>query len=136
VARDIGDANNIHPKNKQDIGLRLALIAEAKVYGFDVVYSGPIYDEMEIQADSIILYFKHIGGGLVARGGKLTGFAIAGEDKKFVWADAKIEGDMIVVSSPEVAKPVAVRYGWDKNPIVSLYNKAMLPASPFRTDNW
>jgi sialate O-acetylesterase len=136
VARDIGDANNIHPKNKQDVGLRLALIAEAKVYGYDVVYSGPIYDKMEIKDSSIVLYFKHVDGGLVAKDEKFAGFAIAGEDKKFVWADARVEGDTIVVSSPEVAKPVAVRYGWDKNPIVSLYNKAKLPASPFRTDSW
>jgi sialate O-acetylesterase len=136
VTIDIGDANNIHPKNKQDVGLRLALAAEALVYGYDVVYSGPIYDKMEIKDNSVILHFSHVDGGLVARNDKLVGFAIAGEDKKFVWADARIEGDTIVVSSPNTGKPVAARYGWDKNPIVSLYNKANLPASPFRTDNW
>jgi sialate O-acetylesterase len=82
------------------------------------------------------LKFDHVGGGLVAKGGELTGFAIAGEDKKFVWADAVIEGSTVVVSSPQVPKPVAVRYAWDINPVCNLYNQAGLPAVPFRTDNW
>jgi sialate O-acetylesterase len=138
VAIDIGDANNIHPKNKQEIGRRLSLIAEALVYGRRVEYSGPTFEKMYKKGNSIVLQFGHVGGGLTTRGGngKLTGFAIAGEDRKFVWADAKIQGDTIIVSSPTVEKPVAVRYGWDKNPIVSLYNEAGLPASPFRTDKW
>ena len=80
------------------------------------------------------MHFKHTGSGLVAKGGELKGFAIAGEDKKFVWANAKLEGNTVVVSSPEVAKPVAVRYGYGRNPPTSLYNKENLPASPFRTD--
>lgn len=136
VSVDIGDANNIHPKNKQDVGLRLSLQARALAYGENITYSGPVYDYMLIDGDKIRLHFKHVGNGLIAKGGKLNGFAIAGRDREFVWADAKIEGDTIVVSSAKVDKPVAVRYGWDENPIISLYNKEGLPASPFRTDDF
>ena len=137
VIIDIGDAVDIHPKNKQDVGKRLALWALAKTYGKDLVYSGPMYRSMEKQDGQIVLHFDHVGGGLVAKGGeKLTGFAVAGEDKKFVWAEAKIVGDTLVVSSPKVKDPVAVRYAWADNPICNLYNKADLPASPFRTDDW
>ncbi len=133
---DIGEGADIHPKNKQDVGKRLALSALKTVYGKDVEDSGPMYDSMSIDANKVRLKFTHIGGGLVAKGEKLTGFAIAGEDKKWVWADAKIDGDTVVVSSPEVEKPVAVRYAWANNPDCNLYNKADLPAVPFRTDDW
>jgi sialate O-acetylesterase len=137
VIIDIGDAGNIHPKDKQNVGKRLALAAEAGTYGKDVVYSGPMYESMKVEGDKVRLKFKHVGGGLMAKGGeKLTGFAVAGEDKKFVWADAKIEGDAVVVSAKDVAKPVAVRYAWADNPECNLYNKADLPAVPFRTDDW
>jgi sialate O-acetylesterase len=136
VIIDIGDAKDIHPKNKQDVGKRLALWAEHDVYGKDVVYSGPMYKAMKIEGAKIRLSFDHIGGGLLAKGDKLTGFAIAGDDQQFVWADAVIDGDTIVVSSPDVTSPVAVRYGWGNNPPCNLYNKADLPASPFRTDDW
>jgi sialate O-acetylesterase len=136
VTIDIGDADNIHPKNKQDVGLRLSLAARALAYGESIPYMGPIYDSMSVEGNSIRLRFKHIDGGLVAKGGELKGFAIAGENKNFVPADAKINGETIVVSSSEMAKPIAVRYGFDNNPQVSLYNKADLPASPFRTDNF
>jgi sialate O-acetylesterase len=136
VSIDIGDANNVHPKNKQDVGLRLSLQARAIAYGEEIIYSGPVYDYMLIDGDKICLHFKHIGKGLTAKGGKLNGFAIAGRDREFVWADAKIEGNTIVVSSAKVNKPVAVRYGWDENPITSLYSKNGLPASPFRTDDF
>jgi sialate O-acetylesterase len=137
VIVDIGDAKDIHPKNKQDVGKRLALWALAHSYGKKVVYSGPIYKSMEKKDNKIVLNFDHVGGGLVAKGGEpLKGFAIAGADHKFVWADAKIEGDQIVVSSEKVADPVAVRYAWADNPVCNLYNKADLPASPFRTDTW
>ena len=91
---------------------------------------------MKIEGNKIRLTFKHTGTGMMAKGERLTGFAIAGEDKKFVWADAQIDGNSIVVSSPEVQNPVAVRYGWANNPDCNLYNKEGLPASPFRTDNW
>ena len=136
VIIDIGDEKDIHPKNKQDVGLRLSLAAQKVAYGKDVVFSGPTYDSMKADGGKIVLKFKNVGGGLVAKGDKLTGFAIAGEDKKFVWADAKVEGDTIVVSSKDVAKPVAVRYAWADNPECNLYNKENLPASPFRTDEW
>jgi sialate O-acetylesterase len=136
VIMDIGETNDIHPKNKQDVGKRLALAAQAVAYGKDVVYSGPRYDSMKVDGGKVRLSFKHAGGGLVAKGEKLTGFAVAGEDKKFVWADAAIEGEAVVVSSKDVAAPVAVRYAWADNPDCSLYNKEGLPASPFRTDDW
>jgi sialate O-acetylesterase len=136
VIVDIGEANNIHPKNKQDVGKRLALWALAKTYGKNIEYSGPLYKYMEINGNKAILHFDHVGGGLVAHGEHLNGFAIAGVDKKFVWAEAKIEGDTIVVSSDKVAEPAAVRYAWADNPVCNLYNKAGLPASPFRTDTW
>lgn len=133
---DPTDMNNVHPKNKQDIGNRLAVAALATVYGEKIVYSGPIYNKMEITANTIKLYFKHTGSGLMAKDGELKGFAIAGEDKKFVWAKAKIEGNTVIVSCPDIDEPVAVRYGWGNNPPTSLYNKENLPASPFRTDSF
>lgn len=137
VIIDIGDADDIHPKNKQDVGKRLALWALAKTYGKDLEYSGPIYKSMRTEGNKIILDFEHIGSGLVAKGGEaLKGFAVAGADRKFVWADAKIEVDKVVVSSKEVNEPIAVRYGWANNPVCNLYNKEGLPASPFRTDDW
>jgi len=137
VAIDIGDAKDIHPKNKQDVGKRLALWALAKTYSKKVECCGPIYKSMAKKDNKIILRFDHVGGGLAAKGNEPPkGFALAGEDCKFVWADAKIEGDTVVVSSEKIAKPVAVRYAWADNPICSLYNKAGLPASPFRTDVW
>lgn len=134
---DIGEADDIHPKNKQDVGKRLALWALAKTYGKDLVYSGPLYKSMEKKGNQVVLHFDHIGSGLVAGGGEsLKGFAIAGADRKFVWADAHIEGDTVVVSSDQVPEPVAVRYAWADNPVCNLYNKEKLPASPFRTDQW
>ena len=136
VSIDIGDANDIHPKNKQDVGKRLALWALAKTYGKSLEYSGPLYKAMEKKGKEIVLRFDHVGGGLVAKGERLTGFAIAGQDRKFGWAEAKIMGDTVVVSSEKVPDPVAVRYAWADNPVCNLYNKAGLPASPFRTDAW
>jgi sialate O-acetylesterase len=137
VIIDIGDAKDIHPKNKQDVGKRLALWALGTTYGKKIVYSGPMYKSMKVEDNKITLSFDHVGGGLVAKGdGPLKGFAIAGDDKKFVWANAKIEGAAIVVGSEGVAKPAAVRYAWADNPICNLYNAEGLPASPFRTDDW
>jgi sialate O-acetylesterase len=136
-AIDIGDAVDIHPKNKQEVGRRLALDALATVYRQKVEYSGPTYKSMAKEENAIRLTFSHVGGGLMARtGDKLTGFEIAGPDRHFVWADARIDGDTIVVSSPDVPNPTAVRYGWAINPVVNLYNKAGLPANPFRTDDY
>jgi sialate O-acetylesterase len=137
VAIDIGDPVDIHPINKQDVGLRLALNALAKDYGQkDRVYSGPLYRGMKAEGGAIRLHFDHVDGGLVAKGGPLKAFAIAGADRKFVWAEAAIEGDTVVVRSPRVSAPRAVRYGWANDPDCHLYNAAGLPASPFRTDAW
>lgn len=138
VIIDIGEAKDIHPKNKQDVGKRLAAWAMGTTYGRKAAaYSGPLYRAMKVDGNKVTLSFDQIGTGLVAKGdGPLKGFAIAGEDKKFVWADAKIEGGTVVVSSEAVANPVAVRYAWADNPICNLYNKEGLPASPFRTDEW
>jgi sialate O-acetylesterase len=136
VIVDIGDAKDIHPKNKQDVGKRLAYWAQSQVYGKEMVYSGPIYESMKVEDSKARLAFKHTGSGLEAKGDKLTGFSIAGEDKVFHWADAKIDGNTVVVSCDKVAKPAAVRYAWADNPECNLYNKEGIPASPFRTDDW
>jgi sialate O-acetylesterase len=137
VAADIGDPYDIHPKNKQEVGRRLALAAQAIAYGKDVVYSGPILESHSIEGSKIRLRFRHVAGGLVGRGGTpLKGFEIAGEDRKFFPADAKIDGETVVVRSENVPRPVAVRYAWADYPECSLYNRAGLPASPFRTDDW
>ncbi len=136
IAIDIGDAADIHPKNKAEVGRRLALWALADTYHQKVECSGPWYKSMKARGNSVRLAFEHADGGLEARGGELKGFAVAGEDRKFVWGKAVIDGHTIVVSSPEVARPLAVRYGWDINPVCNLYNHAGLPAVPFRTDDW
>ncbi len=136
VIVDIGDAKDIHPKNKQDVGKRLAYWAQSQVYGKEMVYSGPIYESMKVEDGKARVAFKHTGSGLVAKGDKLTGFSVAGEDKVFHWADAKIDGNTIVVSCDKVAKPAAVRYAWADNPECNLYNKEGIPASPFRSDDW
>lgn len=161
---DIGEAKDIHPRNKQDVGKRLALAALAIEYGKDIVHSGPRFDKMTVEGAKARISFKKdtLGGSLVAKPfadmqpygptlqkrfeveltpelrpkSEVYGFAIAGDDKKFVWAEAKIDGDTVVVSSPDVPKPVAVRYAWGNTPVCNLYNKADLPACPFRTDTW
>jgi sialate O-acetylesterase len=155
VAIDVGDAKDIHPTDKETVGKRLALWALAQDYGVTtptnflgkipglksffskpVVHSGPLYKSMKIEGNAIRLTFDHVGGGLIAKAGPLKYFSIAGEDKNFVWAAAKIVGDTVVVSNPDVAKPVAVRYNWADNPDGNLYNAEGLPASSFRTDDW
>ncbi len=136
VITDVGDPKDIHPRNKQPVGARLALAARGIAYGEKITYSGPLYRSMKIQDSSVVLSFDHVGKGLEARDGELKGFAICGEDRKFVWAKAQIVGDTVVVSSPQVPKPVAVRYGWADCPVVNLWNKDGLPASPFRTDDF
>jgi len=140
VAIDLGEWNDVHPLNKKKVGGRLALAAEKVVYhcGSGVVYSGPIYQSMRISKDKIILAFSSTGSGLIARGdGELKQFAIAGADKKFVWARAVIDGNRVVVFSDQISHPVAVRYAWADNPVgANLYNKEGLPASPFRTDDF
>jgi len=148
VTIDVGDPRDIHPRNKKDVGERLALWALAKDYGkTDLVYSGPLYKGMKVEDDKVRLSFNHVGGGLivgtkdgkkpveVVKDGMLKRFSIAGADGKWVWADARIDGDSVVVSSAKVKNPVAVRYAYQNNPEgANLYNREGLPAAPFRTD--
>jgi len=139
VIIDIGEADDIHPRNKQDVGLRLALTARHVAYGEALVYSGPVYLSHEARGNRIAVAFDHIGRGLVAKGTGDTvgGFAIAGADHQFVWADARIEGDEVIVWSDRVPDPITVRYAWSDNPDrANLYNQEALPAAPFRTDKW
>ena len=136
VTIDVGDPHNLHPPRKAEIGQRSAVWALGTTYGEKIVYSGPIYDSMQIVGGEIKIHFLHRGTGLEARGGTVKGFSIAGADRKFHWANARIEGGRIVVSSPDVMSPVAVRYAWAGSPECNLYNKEGLPASPFRTDDW
>jgi sialate O-acetylesterase len=137
ITVDIGETKDIHPKNKQDVGRRLALWALGDVYGKTVpATSGPLPTEHEVKGDSITVTFLHADGGLVAKGGEVKGFIIAGEDQQWKPAQARIVGKTVVVSSSEVSKPVAVRYAWSADPDCNLFNEAGLPASPFRTDEW
>lgn len=138
VTTDIGNVADIHPVNKQDVGKRLSLWALAKTYGkTGIVYSGPLFKSLVIEGNKATVSFDYAGSGLVSRDGKpLTWFEIAGEDKKYVKASAAIEGDKVVVSSPDVPNPVAVRFGWHQEAEPNLMNKEGLPASPFRTDKW
>ena len=137
VAADIGDANDTHMKNKQEVGKRLALWALANTYGKDIICSGPLYKSNEIKDDQIVLHFDYIGSGLMVREGEvLKGFTVSGANKKFIEAIAVIQGDSILVGSTEVSKPVAVRYAWKDYPDCNLYNRENLPASSFRTDDW
>ena len=133
---DTGDANNIHAKEKEPVGDRLARCALAKHYGEKIAYAGPTLKSVKRLKGSIRLHFAHHDGGLVAKGGKLEEFSIAGEDRKWVWGVAHIDGDTVVVSSPEVPRPTQVRYAWQSNPKATLFNGAGLPAVPFRTDTW
>ena len=134
ITIDIGDPKDIHPKNKQDVGKRLAMWAEATVYGKNVACSGPLPAGHVVRGNEVVVTFKHADGGLAAKGGALRGFVIAGADKKWLPAQARIEGQTVVVSHPEVKQPTAVRYAWCDNPECNLYNAAGLPATPFRTD--
>ncbi len=136
VAIDLGEWNDIHPDNKKDVGVRLALAARKLVYGEDIVYSGPLYKSYSIEGNKIILSFDHTGSGLVTNDGEeLAEFAIAGADKKFVWAKAKIENDQVIVWHEDIKDPKYVRYAWADNPVnPNLFNREGLPASPFRTD--
>ncbi len=138
VTIDIGEWNDVHPLNKKDVGLRLALAAQKIAYGEnDIVYSGPLYQSSRIEGNRIIISFTQTGGGLISNDQEhLQQFAIAGADKKFVWAKAKIEKNEVVVWNDDVPHPMYVRYAWADNPQgANLFNKEGLPASPFRTDN-
>lgn len=136
VTIDVGEARNIHPKNKQDVGKRLALIARATVYGEKVEYSGPAFRKAASEGAAMRVQFDH-AEGLTARGGAdVAGFEIAGADRKFVPAKAAIQGGAVVLTADGVAKPVAVRYAWANDPHANLVNAADLPAAPFRSDDW
>ncbi len=134
VTTDVGDKDDIHPRKKEPVGQRLALAARALAYGEAIEYSGPLYESLKSENGKIILNFKHVGTGLIAKNGELKGFTIAGEDKAFVSARAEIQGNTVVVSAEGVTNPQAARYGWSNVPDVNLYNQEGLPASPFRTD--
>lgn len=140
VIHDIGERDDIHPRNKQDVGKRLALNAFKMVYGKELVYSGPVYREMKKEGNAIAVSFDHVGGGLVVKNekyGYLRGFEVAGNDRKFYPAKGEISGDKVIVWSDEVADPIAVRYGWaDDNIEANLFNREGLPANAFRTDEW
>jgi sialate O-acetylesterase len=149
VAIDVGDPHDVHPANKTDIGLRLALAARKIAYGEDVVHSGPIFRDFAISDGTVRLRFDEVGGGLaigqspwLAKGveqfpaDRLIGFAIAGDDRKWHDAEARIDGESVIVSAAAVPRPVAVRYGWANAPRCNLANREGLPASPFRTDDW
>lgn len=139
VTIDLGEWNDIHPLNKMDVGKRIALAAEKIAYNDQqVIYSGPVYKSYKVKGNKIIISFSNTGSGLYAKGdGKLRSFSIAGADQKFFWAEARIQGNNIIVWCKNVMKPVAVRYAWANNPAdANLYNKEGLPAAPFRTDNW
>jgi sialate O-acetylesterase len=137
VTIDAGEWNDIHPLDKKDVGDRMALLADKLAYhDTNLVASGPVYQSAQIQGDKIIVTFTETGSGLVAKGGELTQFAIAGETGKYVWANATIEGDKVIVWSEKVPHPLYVRYAWADNPDgANLYNKEGLPASPFTTDS-
>ncbi len=136
VITDVGDKDNIHPTDKRTVGERLALQARGIAYHERIAYLGPIARRVTFSHGHANLYFSFRDGGLVAKGGPLKGFAICGEDREWVWADAQIRGSHVEVSSPQVKDPIAVRFGWADYPVVNLYDKAGLPASPFRTDNF
>ncbi len=139
VTTDIGDADDIHPRNKQDVGLRLALTALNKTYNMNnIICSGPTFRSMNIAGDKVNIEYDNIAQGLVVNNkyGYIEGFAVAGEDQRFVWARAILEGNKVVVFSDQVSNPVAVRYSWSNNPDVNLFNSSGLPAAPFKTDNW
>jgi len=136
TAADVGDALDVHPKDKQDVAHRLALVAAKTVYGENIVDSGPTYQSMEIEGDAIRIKFSSLGSGLMIKDqyGYLRGFEIAAADGKFIWAQARQEGDSILVYAENVRRPVAVRYDWMNTPDGNVYNKEGLPALPFRTD--
>ncbi|MES2456933.1 MAG: sialate O-acetylesterase [Bacteroidota bacterium] len=137
VIIDAGEEKDIHPKNKQDVGIRLAYAALAKTYGQKIPFSGPVFKSQQISGNTVKLSFNSTDGGLkVKNGTELKGFQVAGADQKFYWAKASIQGNQVVLSSDQVTNPVAVRYGWANNPPSTLYNGADLPASPFKTDSW
>lgn len=136
VTIDTGDPDNIHPVDKKEVGDRLAFCALGEHYGLRIPYSGPTLSSVERLPGALKLYFEHTDGGLVVKGDKLGEFSIAGDDRKWYWADARVQGDAVIVSSASVPEPKAARYAWQANPVATLFNGAGLPAVPFRTDDW
>jgi len=134
VTMDVGEPNDIHPKRKEPVGHRLALAARAVAYGQDLEYSGPVFRSADFSKGRATLHFTHVGSGLLAKAGGLTGFQLAGGDGVYSDAHAEIVGETIVAASEQVPEPVRVRYGWANAPEGSLFNKEGLPASPFRSD--
>lgn len=138
-AIDVGEAGDIHPKNKKDVGKRLAFAALKVAYNKPIDGQGPAYSHMRVQGNEVVLNFTNITGGIYTtdKYGYVKGFQIAGEDGKFAWALAKIDGNQVIVSSEQIKKPLAVRYAWSDNPgELNLFNREGLPAVPFRTDDW
>jgi sialate O-acetylesterase len=137
VITDVGEKDNIHPTRKEPVGKRLAYAARGIAYKQKITYSGPVCKSIKVEGDKIVVNFDHAGAGLISQGGPLQGFAIAGEDRKFVWAKAELRGrSQVAVGSPQVTRPAAVRYGWADFPVINLWNKEGFPATPFRTDNF
>jgi len=136
VTIDLNDGTDVHFPNKKPCGRRLAIAARALAYGEKIEYSGPIFKSARFEGNKAVVSFTHVGSGLEAKGGRLTGFLLCGPDGKWVRADAKIEGTTVVVSSDKVASPAAVRYAWERNPDCNLYNRDGLPASPFSSDTF
>ncbi|OAI45025.1 hypothetical protein AYO44_13255 [Planctomycetaceae bacterium SCGC AG-212-F19] len=136
VTIDLGEAKDVHYPNKKPVGQRLALAARALAYGEKLEYSGPIFASAQFEGSKAVVSFTHVGGGLQAKGPKLTGFLLCGADRKFVRAEAVIEGNNVIVTSAKVPNPIAVRYAWERNPECNLVNKEGLPASPFRSDDF
>jgi sialate O-acetylesterase len=138
VIIDIGEGADIHPRNKLEVAKRLARWALARDYGRDIVCQSPRYESMETKDDTVVVKFKDVGGGLrTVDSPEVKGFAVAGEDRKWIWAEAKITApDEVTVRASSVPKPIAVRYAWADNPVCNLYNKVGLPVTPFRTDDW
>jgi sialate O-acetylesterase len=136
VTIDTGDPDSLHPKEKEPVGDRLARCALANYYHQHVVDSGPTLKSVQRKPGSIVLHFAHTDGGLVVKGDKLGEFSVAGDDRKWYWADARIKGNTVIISSPSVPHPAQVRYVWQSNPEATLFNGAGLPAAPFRTDDW
>jgi sialate O-acetylesterase len=135
VTIDVGDPDNVHPPDKQTVAARLALAARALAYGENVEYAGPAFRQATPESDAVRVWFDHTANGLVAKGASLQGFEIAGEDGHFVTATARIDGNTVVVSNPQVSAPKCVRYGWSNAPLVNLFNSDGLPASPFTSED-
>jgi sialate O-acetylesterase len=133
VTIDIGNPDNVHPTDKVDVGHRLALAARAIEYGEDIAYSGPMFRQATPEGPAIRAWFNHHSKGLVARGGELIGFEVAGADRKFLPATAKIDGNTVLASSPAIPQPRFIRYGWANSPQCNLFNGEGLPASPFNS---